>query len=63
MKTFVNFDKSVDKTPEGIELNSLNLIFLKFLLTFELHTPSLRGNNSHHCNPGTQHGHNCPALC
>ena len=63
METFVNFDKSVDKTPEGIELNSLNLIFLEFLLTFGLPTPSLRGNNSCHCNPDTQHGDNCPALC
>ena len=63
MATFMNFDKSWTKPPEGIELNSLNLIFLKFLLTFGLPTPSLRGNNSSHCNPDTQHGLNCPALC
>ena len=40
----------------------MNLIFMKLLLTFELPPPSLRGNNSHRCNPGTQHSHIVPCT-
>ena len=41
----------------------MNLIFMKLLFTYELPPPSLKGNNSHRCNAGTQDGHNCLALC
>ena len=37
--------------------------FYEITFVFWVASPSLRGNNSNHCNPGTQDGSNCPALC